>query len=321
YAYISALRAQGVPAKLIIGQRYKARVSIKKLYRLSREDNTQFMLLPQQLDFEKEAKRLLNRLPEKRKVILHCRNIEAAYIGWLVHKENPNIKVLYDVRGYVEDEMRFFGDPTGEEKYKKLNKQLFNAPIYFNFVSHKLREVYEEKYQVKFKNYTICVSAYNDQVFKLNHNSIDYKIQHKHKVVFVGGSQPYQRIESLVELLEKQDEVDFTVVTHKKISIPNAKNTRFLYGLTPKQVSQVLDQMNYGILYRSREAFNEVATPTKIAEYWGKGLKVIAINSAGAYTPIIQENPFLGYVFKDEEAYLKEHLSKPDFEEKQKISS
>lgn len=320
YAYVSSLRKNNIPVKLIIGQRYKARASIKKLSRLSREANTQFLFLPQNLNYSKQAKRLAKRLPDKQPAILHCRNIEAAYIGWLIQQQKPNIRVLYDVRGYVEDEMRYFDDLKGAKHYAEVNKELFHAPIFFNFVSERLRKVYEEEYQIEIKNYSTCVSAYNDTIFK-PYLTEEINLAEKPKLVFVGGSQSYQKIESLVAMIEKQGTMDFTVVTNKKVHIPNAKTTKFLSGLTPMEVSKVLDTMDYGILYRSSEPFNEVATPTKISEYWGKGLKVIAINSAGAYTPIIKENPFLGSVFADENEYLNSELFKIETAEKKKIAA
>lgn len=320
YAYVFSLRKNKIPVKLIIGQRYKARASLKKLSRLRREANTQFLFLPQKLNYAKQAKRLARRLPDKEKTILHCRNIEAAYIGWLVQLQKPNIRVLYDVRGYVEDEMRYFKNSKGIKQYAGMNKELFHAPIFFNFVSERLRKVYEEEYQTEIKNYSICVSAYNDTIFK-PYLTEDIDFTEKPKLVFVGGSQSYQKIESLVAMLEKQGTMDFTVVTNKKVNFPNAKTTKFISGLTPMEVSKVLNTMDYGILYRSSEPFNEVATPTKIAEYWGKGLKVIAINSAGAYTPTIKEKPFLGYVFDDENAYLHSDLFKVAASEKKQIAS
>src|SRR5699024_11153113 len=161
---------------------------------------------------------------------------------------------------------------------------------------------------------------YNDTIFKPNLNN-DIDSVEKTKVVFVGGSQSYQKIEALVTLLEKQDNVEFTVVTNKKIRVPMAKKTKFLSGLTPNEVSKVLDSMDYGILYRGGEVFNQEATPTKIAEYWGKGLKVIAINSAGAYTSIIKSNSLLGYVFEDEKSYLKFKLPRVTTAEQKEIAS
>lgn len=320
YAYVATLRAKNIPVNLIIGQRYKARVNLKKLIGLRGEANTQFMFLPQQLNYAKQARRLAKRLPSNDLSILHCRSIEAAYIGWLVQQKKENIRVLYDVRGYTEDEQKYFGDHKGIALFEKINKELFSAPIFFNFVSERLHTLYEEKYQMKITNYSICVSAYNDTIFKPN-LAKDRNPTEKPKVVFVGGSQSYQKIESLVALLEKQDKMEFTVVTNKKVTIAKAKKTRFLSGLTPEEVSKLLDTMDYGILYRSNEAFNEVATPTKISEYWGKGLKVIAINSAGAYTPIIKNNPILGYVFEDEDSYLKSKLPKVQTSEKKEIAS
>lgn len=320
YAYVNTLRANNILVNLIIGQRYKARVNIKKLISLRREANTQIMLLPQKLNYVKQAERLVKRLPNKDLAVLHCRSIEAAYIGWLVQQQKENIRVLYDVRGYIENEKSYFGDFKGSKLFKKINKELFHAPIFFNFISESLYKLYQKKYQVTLKNYSVCVSAYNDTIFKPNLNN-DIDSVEKTKVVFVGGSQSYQKIEALVTLLEKQDNVEFTVVTNKKIRVPMAKKTKFLSGLTPNEVSKVLDSMDYGILYRGGEVFNQVATPTKIAEYWGKGLKVIAINSAGAYTSIIKSNSLLGYVFEDEKSYLKFKLPRVTTAEQKEIAS
>lgn len=319
-AYVSALRGKGIPVQLIIGQRLKARVSLKKFFNLRFQKHTEFVFLPQNIDFQKAAKRLLKRLPKTQKTVLHCRNIEAAYIGWLVQQQRPNIRVLYDVRGYVEDEMRYFGNPKAAELYSTLNKELFNAPIAFNFVSQRLFDLYTERYQVQIKDYIICVSAYNDLLFKPSFKELSIT-KAKPKLIFVGGSQAYQKIDSLVKLIEAHGGIEFTVVTNKKISIADAKTTRFLSGLTASEVSEILDEMDYGVIYRGSEALNEVATPTKIAEYWGKGLKVLAINSAGAYTPIIKEKAFLGYVFDKEEDFLKEHLAKVDATERAKVAS
>jgi len=320
YAYVNTLRANNILVNLIIGQRYKARVNLKKLISLKREAYTHFMLLPQKLNYVKQAERLVKKLPDKDLAILHCRNIEAAYIGWLVQQQKENIRVLYDVRSYIEDEKKYFGDFKGSAFFEKINKELFHAPIFFNFVSDRLHKLYEEKYQVTIENYSVCVSAYNDFIFKPNLKN-DVNPLEKIKVVFVGGSQSYQKIEALVALLEKQDNVKLTVVTNKKIRVPNASKTKFLFGLRPNEVSRVLDSMDYGILYRGSEAFNKVATPTKIAEYWGKGLKVIAINSAGAYTSIIKDNSFLGYVFEDEKSYLKFKLPRVNTAEQKEIAS
>src|SRR5690625_4314915 len=146
--------------------------------------------------------------------------------------------VLHDVRGYTEDENKYFGDQKGITKSERINEELFHAPIFFNFVSERLHTLYENKYQVEIVNYSICASAYNDTIFKPNLTK-DIDASEKLKVVFVGGSQAYQKIESLVELLEEQSNVEFTVVTNKKVNIPKAKTTRFLSGLTPKEVSKL----------------------------------------------------------------------------------
>lgn len=318
YAYVSRLRLEKISTNLIIGQRYKARVNLKKLFRLLQEKDTKFLLLPLELNYNKTANKLLRTIPKNKKSILHCRNIEAAYIGLLAQKKNKNIQLIYDVRGYVEEEARYFKDLKRLELYKRFHQELFEAPIYFNFVSKRLKQVYEDKYRVIFKNYTICVSAYNDQIF--NYTSSE-NINSIPKVVFVGGNQSYQKIESMVELIQKHGKINFTIITSKKLQqVKSRENIKLLYGLTQREVAKELESMDYGILYRSKEAFNEVATPTKIAEYWGKGLKVIAVNSAGAYTPIIKENSILGDVIENEEAFLRAEFKIQKKSSKEKIA-
>src|SRR5699024_4208468 len=108
-----------------------------------------------------------------------------------------------------------------------------------------------------------------------------------------------------------------TVVPNQNLKPPYPSSVRLMHGLSPKEVAAALEQMDYGILYRNKKPFNEVATPTKIAEYWSMGLRVLAIGSAGAYTAEIQSNPFLGELFSNETEYQNFIPSK--IEEKQKL--
>lgn len=317
YAYISRLRATEAKVSLIVGQRYKARIKLRRLWSLIKEKDTKILALPVHLNYEKTANRLIKILPTNTNLILHCRNPEAAYIGYLAKKHCPNIQVLYDVRGWIEEELKYFNDTQELERIHMIHKELFSAPIYYNFVSTNLKEAYEQLYNQKFSNYSICVSAYNDEFFRFKP-----KIKRTEEVnfVFVGGNQSYQQIDKLESLVGTQDNLKLYIITHRSLNRSNTKQVTYYHGMSQLEVSEKLDEMDYGIIYRTKETFNQVATPTKIAEYWGKGLAVIGIGSAGAYTQHIEANPFLGDVFKSPEDFKQQKWSKLNMEQRKQIA-
>lgn len=318
YAYISRLRAKESKVNLIVGQRYKARIKFSRLWSLIKEKDTKVLALPVRLNYKNTAKRLLRVLPSNTNVILHCRNPEAAYIGYLAQQKLPNLRVLYDVRGWIEEELKFFNNTYELERIKNLHKELFSAPIYFNFVSTNLKEAYEQLYDQQFHNYSICVSAYNDEVFKFSPKTNEnYTVN----LVFVGGNQTYQQIDKLEDLVKAQPNLKLHIITHRNLGCADTKNIVYYSGLTQAEVAAKLDEMDYGIIYRTTEKFNQVATPTKIAEYWGKGLAVIGIGSAGAYTQHIEAHPFLGDVFTTPEEFKQQKWTKLEMNQRKQIAA
>ncbi len=230
-----------------------------------------------------------------RKIVLHCRNPIAADLALKLKKKlyKLNISILYDVRGAVEEEKKFFQDEVQYELYKKLNDILFNSNIFFSFISENLYEYYSSKYKISDEKKIICNSAYDDDLFSFS--KYDTNIKYSNKIIYVGGNQKYQNIDSIIKLANKIQK-NFLVVTTKKLNFSRNKFIDFKYGLRPNELSIEMLKCSYGILYRENYLFNMVATPTKVSEYWGAGLKVIAVNNAGAYTEVIQNNNMLGVV-------------------------
>lgn len=322
WAFKNRLEQQSIQVKLIIGQKLKAKIGVKKFLSLIKSPTVKFISLPDKISHFKTAKKVAHLLKNESNIILHCRNIEAAYVGLLVKQElsNKTVQVLYDVRGFVEGEADFFNKPIKENMYEKLHGKLFKSDIYFNFVSKELFELYNQKYSVSLDKSIFCNSAYDDAVFqfvpkdKENQNTPS-------KVLYVGGNQAYQKIDEIVNVFSKRKDVELTVVTSKKLQKKvAAANIQFEHGLTPSQINHLADSFDYGIIYRDDELFNQIATPTKVSEYWGKGLKVIAINSAGAYTNLIKQNKRLGIYLGSIEEVETVELSKILFNDRQYIA-
>lgn len=321
YALKRAYQRKGLSTTLIIGQKLKAKVSIKKAINLLRDKTNQFILLPQQINYEATANRIAKIIKDDDFIGLHCRNTEAAYVGLLVKQKlkSLNIQVVYDVRGYTEGEALYYKDEQKKTKLEQVHKTLFNSDIYFNFVSKELYDLYNKMYAVPTAKTVICNSAYNDNIFKLQKQS-NFRPNDKVKVLFIGGTQLYQKIEDIIMVFSKRKAIDLTIVTTKSIKQKTKhNNVNYLSHLLPEEINTLADQYDYGVIYRSKDSFNNVATPTKVTEYWGKGLKVIAINSAGAYTKNIKEDEGLGF-FLDSELEIENLILKPlNFHEKEYV--
>lgn len=322
YALKNAYQKKGISTTLIIGQKLKAKISFNKAINLFRDKSNKFIVLPQQLNYQSTANRVAKLIKEDGFISLHCRNTEAAYVGLLVKQKlkSQNIQVVYDVRCYTEGEAIYYKDEQKKIKLEQVHKTLFNSDIYFNFVSRELYNLYNEMFNVPISKTVICNSAYNDNIFKLQKES-SFTRNDRVKVLFIGGTQIYQKIEDIINVFSKRKAIDLTIVTTKPIKNKKKHNNiKYLSQLLPKEIDVLANQYDYGVIYRSSDSFNNVATPTKVAEYWGKGLKVIAINSAGAYTNLIQRDKGLGF-FLDSELEIEKLVLEPlDFKEKEYVN-
>ncbi len=304
---------------LFIGQLIKSRIPIKKFFNLFFDKKVRFFFLNKGFDYVKSAKKIAKKIYSN-DAILHCRNIEAAYIGLIIkQKILPNINIIYDVRGYVEGEMLFFKRETKFKIFKELNDALFSVDngIYYNFVSKDLYDLYNKKYNIPKDRVIFCNSGFNDAVFKFISSESD--TSKETKIIYIGGNQSYQNINKIEQLFSKMDGVSLTIVTSKPIKVKK-EGVTYYHNLTQKELSKLTGSFDYGVIYRSNHDFNKIATPTKVTEYWGKGLKVIAIGNAGAYTKDIINNPLLGLVVQNTDELNIMNLSKLTLKEKEKIS-
>ncbi len=320
YAITNEIRKRGISIKLFIGQKYNAKISISKFIKLFFNKKTSFFFI-KKLNYSLIARKINRKLPQNVPLILHCRNIEASYIGVLIKKQRKNTEVIYDVRGHVESEKDFFNEHDRKIIFEELNTELFTSDIFFSFVSHKLYKEYNKLYPIDLKKIIFCNSAYNDKIFKLNKQFVS-NFDEKIKILFIGGNQAYQNINSISEYFNNQKNCQLYIVTKNAFKDSQKyKNIVFHSNLSQKEISKLADSIDYGIIFRDDEIFNQVSTPTKITEYWGKGLKVIAIKSAGSYTDEIINNPKLGYFINDLHNFKNIQLSKLDYNAKAYIEN
>ena len=83
-----------------------------------------------------------------------------------------------------------------------------------------------------------------------------------------------------------------------------------------KDVQKILSMCDFGILIREKSVTNQVAAPTKFAEYLSAGLKVLISEEIGDYSDFVNEKK-CGQAVKEEEKIKVEKMS---LEEKQRMT-
>ncbi|GHT14506.1 hypothetical protein FACS189426_20920 [Bacteroidia bacterium] len=175
------------------------------------------------------------------------------------------------------------------EKYalKMTDKQIF--------VSETMRNFYENKYKIKFKDYIIipCIS-------ELKYNS---KIQKfKNSFVYIGGLSVWQCFDKILYIFSQIQSLIPDAILHiitpevekaKDMSSSLLKHTDnvSIYHVSERNLlSDILSHFEYGFLIRENNAVNKVASPIKFAEYLSCGVNVIMTNSIPHFAELLKAN-------------------------------
>lgn len=148
------------------------------------------------------------------------------------------------------------------------------------FVSHAMKDYYEEKYQIDFKNRYYIMPCYNTQISRDAFLKTD---KYKNNIfAYTGGLSPWQgfdRILACYENIEKMGlpntkllvltpEQEKALEEIKKTSIKN-----FEIGYVQvEELPQILAYAKFGFIIREDNVVNRVSTPTKLSTYTANGL-------------------------------------------------
>lgn len=317
YSVVTSLTKRGIPISLLVFQSIRVRWSIKLIRRLFAPGIYFFPSAAFRINLVMLA--LVIRF--KRITIIHCRNPLAAFMALKVRDSYfPELKIIYDVRGYPEGEHE-----DRRHEFAMMNQALFtDEQIRYSFVSRRLVDVYEKEYSVNLDGrYAINPSAYDDDVYSLGDESAYHSKSDTDSIrlIYIGGNQGYQNIDAIIDFVQSAPNFILTLITQKPISLPNNIVRIVAYsGLSPADVYKQAKSCDYGLIFRDNSLFNLVATPTKITEYLASGLRVLAIGNAGAYTEDILHDPILGTVVADVNRLSEVSLSIPSFSERKLIA-
>lgn len=236
-------------------------------------------------------------------IILHCRGHFSAYIALKAKQKvfEKNIKVITDFRGMAVDEYT--------QVYIEKN---WLYKIFFKPLINKIK--YIEKYTATKSDYIYCVTnqlkRYIMNNYKIDNNKIDViptcveinynttnvnkikELKDKFVVVYSGGAQIWQCPDKIMETflnIKKQKQNAFLLILSKNIKEFEVfakkygleRNDYKIISCKFNEVSGYLKQANLGLLLRENTRINNVASPTKFAEYMINSLPVILSPNIG----------------------------------------
>ncbi len=165
---------------------------------------------------------------------------------------------------------------------------LKNAKAVF-LVSDFMKEHYEQKYRIDFKNRSYIMPCFKEDTLNIEdilNNEIKYK---ENKFLYSGSLLVWQCFEETLRLYSMiENKIDrnssFKVLTKdtekasKIIDRYNIKNYSIKY-IADNTLSEEIKEYKYGFVLRDDNIVNHVATPTKISTYLSEGIIPIMTRS------------------------------------------
>ncbi|MCB9201620.1 MAG: glycosyltransferase [Flavobacteriales bacterium] len=246
----------------------------------------------------------------------HCHGFGASLVSNSKLFKLLDIKVLTDVHG-VSTEERYYSENLSKENKDYLNSirkevNLIQKSDFVFFVSNVMLEYYKERGYSKDNFYVIpCLSETKMYLKSIELNELRKKITTKNRIIFVyaGSYRKYQKAKETIsifkEIKEKYSEAFLLILTgHIKefqSRIDKLNISKLDYKIMTLPQSKVHDYLcvcDFGFLLRDNLPINNVASPTKFAEYSLAGVPTIISKDVGDYSRIVKEKKF-GIIIED----------------------
>lgn len=199
---------------------------------------------------------------------------------WQVKKKFfklPGVKVYVDVHGVVPEEETLYGRYEDAQMYGDIEEATVQKAECLICVTNKIKEHLQNKYGKKFKAKTIIMPIFDSNLSKYDTEVPKEKEFNNGKpnVIYAGGIMKWQKIELMQESIYNcRDNANYMVYC------PNPKEFWETWNF-PKQENlevgsksykdlcqDVYTKAHYGYVLRDDITVNNVACPTKIADYF-----------------------------------------------------
>lgn len=189
----------------------------------------------------------------------------------------PGVKVYVDVHGVVPEEETLYGRYEDAQMYGDIEEVTVQKAECLICVTNKIKEHLQEKYGERFKTKTIIMPIFDSNLSQYDVEVPKEKpfINNKPVVIYAGGIMKWQKIELMQESIH--DGLDYA---NYMVFCPNPKEFwRTWKYHKPKNLEvgsksyqdlckDVYMKAHYGYVLRDDITVNNVACPTKIADYF-----------------------------------------------------
>lgn len=199
---------------------------------------------------------------------------------WQVNKKYfklPGVKVYVDVHGVVPEEETLYGRYEAAQMYGDIEEATVQKAECLICVTNKIKEHLQMKYGKRFKAKTIVMPIFDTSLSQYDIDIPKNKeyVDNKPTVIYAGGIMKWQKIELMQESINK-----CIANANYMIFCPNPKEFWETWNY-PKYKNlivgsksykdlcrDVYSKAHYGYVLRDDITVNNVACPTKIADYF-----------------------------------------------------
>ena len=242
-----------------------------------------------EIEFEEHPERnttVVRYLPQSRKqkllvalLMMACKRIYCHSVWQVKTKffKLPGVKVYVDVHGIVPEEETLYGRYEDAQMYGDIEEVTVQKAECLICLTNKIKEHLQDKYGNKFKANTIIMPIFDSSLSKYDINVPKEKpfIKDKPVVIYAGGIMKWQKIELMQESINKCiNNANFMVYCPNPKEFwetwkyPKYKNLEVGSKSYQDLCKDVYIKAHYGYVLRDDIAVNNVACPTKIADYF-----------------------------------------------------
>jgi hypothetical protein len=256
--------------------------------------------------------------------------------------------IIYDSRAAGAEEYKYYNEPLNEQGKLRFKKSLSQENAMVKLadkvfcVSHMLKKYHIQQIQeIDNLKFTINPCNADENLFYFHEDERTQKreelgLTNKLVVVYAGGLQMKWHVPNLIfdafSLVKQEfDNAFLLILSHdKEIAAQYAKKSGIedkdfqSISLDNNQVRPYLSASDVGLLIRDNVIMNNVASPTKFAEYVMCGLPLIISEGVGDFSSLAVENQ-LGVKIdfqkgKDFKSHFKTYFENVNLERKKEIS-
>lgn len=199
---------------------------------------------------------------------------------WQVKKKFfklPGVKVYVDVHGVVPEEETLYGRYEDAQMYGDIEEATVQKAECLICVTNKIREHLKNKYGNKFKARTIIMPIFDSNLSQYDVDVPNEKefIDGKPLVIYAGGIMKWQKIELMQKsIYNSADNANYIVCCPNPKEFwatweyPKLKSLKVESKSYQDLCKDVYMKAHYGYVLRDDITVNNVACPTKIADYF-----------------------------------------------------